>query len=51
MVTSELFEQNKALAGYSFKKNNQQNIMFMKEEVIQAHYDFLSASPAPIFEP
>ena len=51
LVDKETFEQRKNLAGYALKKNGGHSIMFMKEDVIQAHFKFLAACPAPEYEP
>jgi hypothetical protein len=50
-VNKEIYEENKSLAGYSLRKKQNQEILFMKEEVIQEHIKFLSASPPPLYEP
>lgn len=51
LIDKETYEQRKNLAGYALKKSPNHSIMFMKEDVIQAHLKFLSACPAPEFEP
>ena len=49
VVNKETIEQRKTLAGYAMKKKEGQPIMFVKEDVIQAHFKFLAACPAPVF--
>ena len=49
VVNKETYEQRKTLAGYALKKNAGQHIAFVKEDVIQAHFKFLAACPAPVF--
>lgn len=51
LVDKEVYEQRKTLAGYTLRKNAGQSIMFVKEDVIQAHFKFLAACPTPVFEP
>lgn len=46
-----MFECNKNLAGFSLKRNANQNIMFMKEEVIKEHIKFLAMAPMPVYVP
>lgn len=49
-MDKEQVKQRKTLAGYALRKSAQ-NIMFMKEEVAQAHFKFLTSCPPPVFEP
>ena len=50
MVSDDVTEASKNLAGYEMKKIKAHQVMFQKEEILSLYSTFLSHCPKPQFE-